>query len=157
MSSSINIPALAPPRSLRSNTLVTSSSPSGPSNINLFLRNLRLLELDRRDDWPGIAAVTFSTKDTQQNQKRRVQCVEWALYQLFTLWDPEGSRNVLRLPTTHHVQQLTYIPPETTAILPSARAPTIPQPSNRPLSMPRPCQKGRGPRPGYRSTEDYAG
>jgi hypothetical protein len=69
-------------------------SPTGPSNLTLFLTNLRLLDLDLRRDWPGISALTFSTKDSQQNQKKRIQCVEWALFQLFALWDPEEARNV---------------------------------------------------------------
>ncbi len=28
------------------------------------------------------------------HQKKRLQCVEWALYHLFALWDPEETRNV---------------------------------------------------------------
>ena len=67
---------------------------SGPTNVKLFLTNLRLLDLDLREDWPDIKAVTFSTKDAQQNQKKRIQCVEWALYQLFAIWDPEETSNV---------------------------------------------------------------
>jgi hypothetical protein len=93
--------SLARSRSLRAaaNTLkpITSSTPqtpAGPSNITLFLTNLRLLDLDLRDDWPHITALTFSTKDSQQNQKKRIQCVEWALYRLFALWDPEETQNV---------------------------------------------------------------
>src|ERR1700716_956616 len=64
---------------------------AGPSNIALFLTNLRLLDLDLLDDWPDITTLTFSTKDAQQNQKKRIQCVEWALYQLFAIWDPEET------------------------------------------------------------------
>jgi hypothetical protein len=97
-------------RSLRQSTASTTSTAStnilkppsnsnaqltsGPSNVNLFITNLRLLELDLREDWPDITAVTFSTKDAQQNQKKRIQCVEWALYQLFAIWDPEETQNV---------------------------------------------------------------
>ena len=64
------------------------------SNVTLFITNLRLLDLDVRSDWPGITTATFSTKDAQQNQKNRVRCAEWALYQLFALWDVEETRNV---------------------------------------------------------------
>ena len=71
-----------------------SPAATGPLHVIIFLTNLRLLDLDLRDDWPGITAVTFSTKDVQQNQKKRVQCVEWALYQLFAIWDPEDTRDV---------------------------------------------------------------
>lgn len=90
-------------RSLRTSTassnlrLPSSSNsqpPSGPSYVALFITNLRLLDLDLRDDWPDITAVTFSTKDVQQNQKKRIQSVEWALFQLFAIWDPEETRNV---------------------------------------------------------------
>jgi len=85
-------------RSLRSNTLslkppvgLTAQPIHGPSSIALFLTNLRLLDLDLRDDWPDITLSTFSTKD----QKKRIQSVEWALYQLFVLWDPEEARDVI--------------------------------------------------------------
>ena len=84
-------------RSLRSNTLnlkpLTAPTPQavfGPSSIGLFLTNLRLLNLDLRDDWPDISTSTFSTKD----QKKRIQSVEWALYHLFCIWDPEEARDV---------------------------------------------------------------
>ncbi|TEY36381.1 hypothetical protein BOTCAL_0554g00020 [Botryotinia calthae] len=92
-------------RSLRTSTassnlrLPSSSNPqppSGPSHVALFITNLRLLDLDLRDDWPDITAVTFSTKDAQQNQKKRIQSVEWALFQLFAIWDPEETRNKLQ-------------------------------------------------------------
>ncbi|RAL58964.1 hypothetical protein DID88_009255 [Monilinia fructigena] len=92
-------------RSLRtstasSNLKLTSSSSaqatSGPSYVTLFITNLRLLDLDLKEDWPDITVVTFSTKDAQQNQKKRIQGVEWALYQLFAIWDPEETRNKLQ-------------------------------------------------------------
>lgn len=67
---------------------------SGPSHISLFLTNLRLLDLDKRGDWPGITPITFTTRDSQQNIKKRIQCVEWALFRLFELWDPEEAREV---------------------------------------------------------------
>lgn len=67
---------------------------AGPSHVALFLTNLRLLDLDRRQDWPGITPVTFATKDSQQNIKKRIQCVEWALFRLFEIWDPEEAREV---------------------------------------------------------------
>jgi hypothetical protein len=102
MLSSTSNSSLARARSQRSNSLKPSSlNPSttpapgpGPANVTLFLTNLRLLELDLRDDWPDITAVTFSTSAKQENQKKRIQCVEWALYNLFALWDSEETRNV---------------------------------------------------------------
>ncbi|KAH8885945.1 hypothetical protein GQ53DRAFT_346651 [Thozetella sp. PMI_491] len=81
---------------------------SGPSHVFLFLTNLRLLDLDLHPEWPDITALTFSSKDAAQGQKRRIQCVEWALYQLFALWDPEETRNKLRpfFPPLDQVQSL---------------------------------------------------
>jgi HAUS augmin-like complex subunit 6 N-terminus len=64
------------------------------ANISLLVRNLRLLDLDLRSNWPGITVQTFSTKDANQNLRQRVKCVEWALYQLFALWDLEETNNV---------------------------------------------------------------
>ncbi|KAH8590478.1 HAUS augmin-like complex subunit 6 N-terminus-domain-containing protein [Bisporella sp. PMI_857] len=99
MASAISNTAHSRSRTLRSNTLnlkppttSTSLPLPGPSSIQLFLTNLRLLDLDLQDDWPNITASTFSTKD----QKRRIQCVEWALYQLFYIWDPEEARDKLQ-------------------------------------------------------------
>ncbi|KAI9742920.1 MAG: hypothetical protein M1818_003649 [Claussenomyces sp. TS43310] len=96
-------PALGRPKSLRAPAANALKPPApqplpanGPSNLKLFLANLKLLNLDLLDDWPDITILAFSTKDAQQNQKKRVQCVEWALYQLFALWDPEETRNKLQ-------------------------------------------------------------
>lgn len=74
----------------------------------MFLSNLRLLDLDLHPDWPDIGALTFSTRDAQQGQKKRIQCVEWALYQLFTLWDPSEAREKLQpfFPPLDQVQSL---------------------------------------------------
>ena len=66
---------------------------NGSANA-IFVRSLRLLDLDQRDDWPGLTVETLSTKNAQQNQKHRIQCVEWALYRLFEIWDPEGTKDV---------------------------------------------------------------
>lgn len=68
--------------------------PSASSNVSLFLTNLRLLDLDLLPDWPGISLTTFSAKDAAGGQKKRIQCVEWALYKLFMLWDNDEAQNV---------------------------------------------------------------
>ncbi|KAF1813138.1 hypothetical protein P152DRAFT_513430 [Eremomyces bilateralis CBS 781.70] len=72
-----------------------SKSSANPLSIILFVRTLRLLDLDRLDDWPGISPQTFSTKDSTQNQKARIKATEWALYRLFELWNPEETREKL--------------------------------------------------------------
>ncbi|KAI0150374.1 hypothetical protein GGR57DRAFT_194128 [Xylariaceae sp. FL1272] len=66
------------------------------SNVVLFLTNLRLLDLDLDPEWPDITATTFSAKDALGGQKRRIHCVEWALYRLFDLWDHAETQNKLR-------------------------------------------------------------
>ncbi|KAJ0115579.1 hypothetical protein J7T55_010402 [Diaporthe amygdali] len=82
--------------------------PSSTSNVSLFLTNLHLLDLDLLPDWPGLNPSTFTNKDASQGQKKRVQCVEWALYQLFKLWDPEEARNKLQpfFPPLEQVQSV---------------------------------------------------
>lgn len=80
----------------RSLSLKTTSVPTKPSNVTLFITNLRLLDLDLRPDWPSITAQTFSTQNAQQNQKNRIRSVEWALFRLFELWDVEETRDKLQ-------------------------------------------------------------
>ena len=63
-----------------------------PSNLDLFLANLRILDLDLLGDWPGISTQTFGS--SAAGQKRRVQAVEWGLYYLFLLWDPQEAQSV---------------------------------------------------------------
>ncbi|KAH8424671.1 uncharacterized protein LDX57_002415 [Aspergillus melleus] len=65
------------------------------SHLAVFVRNLQLLQLDQRDDWPEITVRSLSpTSQTQQRQ--RIKAVEWALYQLVAIWDPETARDKLR-------------------------------------------------------------
>jgi len=98
MAASTSNISLARSRTLRSNTLgslkplfaAPPQTAAGPSNISLFLTSLWLLDLDLRDDWPDITVLSLSTKDA----KKRIQCVEWALYQLFEIWDPDDARHV---------------------------------------------------------------
>lgn len=165
MSSSTTTSSLARSRTLRSNSLkpLVSLNPQptapkpGPSNVTLFLANLRLLELDLRDDWPDITPLTFSTKDAQQNQKKRIQCVEWALYQLFALWDTEETQNVC-IPQIgmRRSSLLTSRLPETPAFLSPTRTTAISQPSSCPLPMSRPSEENWNLGQGYRFEEDHA-
>lgn len=86
------------------------ASPTTVSHVSLFLTNLRLLDLDLHPDWPDINTHTFTAKDAAQGggQKKRIQCVEWALYHLFALWDPDEARNKLHpfFPPLDQVQSL---------------------------------------------------
>jgi hypothetical protein len=89
------------PQSIASaQALIPPATPrQGPAD--LFVTNLRLLDLDLRPDWPAIEPRTFSTRDAQQNQKQRIRCVEWALYRLLEIWDPEETREVCYTPPEH--------------------------------------------------------
>ena len=79
--------------SLKTNTKSTlSTNPIPPSDIKLFVTNLRLLDLDLRGDWPNIAVQTFSSRNA--DQKQRIGGVEWALFRLFEIWDPEEASQV---------------------------------------------------------------
>lgn len=73
-----------------------STTTTRPPCISLLLRHIRLLDLDRLADYPHDLPQTFTAKPHVSNQKRRVQCTEWVLYQLFVLWDPDTARNKLR-------------------------------------------------------------
>ncbi|OTA95465.1 hypothetical protein M434DRAFT_393705 [Hypoxylon sp. CO27-5] len=89
-------------------TITSTQVPCSTSNVALFLTNLRLLDLDLEPDWPGITLATFSAKDAAGGQKKRIQCTEWALYQLFTLWDYDETQNKLRpfFPPLDQVQSI---------------------------------------------------
>jgi HAUS augmin-like complex subunit 6 N-terminus len=64
-----------------------------PSLLELYLTNLRLLDLDQRPDWPNITARTYAIRDAQ-NQKQRILCTEWALFRLFEMWSPDETQYV---------------------------------------------------------------
>ncbi|RCI09693.1 hypothetical protein L249_3856 [Ophiocordyceps polyrhachis-furcata BCC 54312] len=70
------------------------AQPGGKPPLSIFLTNLRLLDLDLLPDWPDISLQTFAA--STQSQKRRVQCVEWALFHLVSLWDPDEASNKLK-------------------------------------------------------------
>jgi len=72
----------------------TAAGTTPAPSISIFLSNLHLLDLDRRDDWPSINSETFTRKNTLQNEKHRICCVEWALFRLFEIWDVEQTKNV---------------------------------------------------------------
>ncbi|KAL6232961.1 hypothetical protein BDW75DRAFT_246870 [Aspergillus navahoensis] len=64
------------------------------SSHTVLIRNLQLLELDQLEDWPCITLRTFSP--SSQNQRQRIKAVEWILFRLVALWDPETARDKLR-------------------------------------------------------------
>ena len=62
--------------------------------ISILLANSRLLDLDKHDDWPDVSAQAFTGKDNPQNQKARIQSVEWVCYHLYQIWDSAECQNV---------------------------------------------------------------
>ncbi|KAL4978574.1 HAUS augmin-like complex subunit 6 N-terminus-domain-containing protein [Aspergillus desertorum] len=64
------------------------------SSHTILIRNLQLLELDQLEDWPSITPHTLSP--SSQNQRQRIKAVEWILFRLVALWDPETARDKLR-------------------------------------------------------------
>ncbi|KAF2684334.1 hypothetical protein K458DRAFT_302494 [Lentithecium fluviatile CBS 122367] len=80
--------------SLKTNTKTTFNNPLPPSDVKLFVTNLRLLDLDLRPDWPNITVQAFSSKNA--DQKQRMGAVEWGLFRLFELWDPVETSQKLQ-------------------------------------------------------------
>ncbi|PGH20087.1 hypothetical protein AJ80_03737 [Polytolypa hystricis UAMH7299] len=78
------------------NAFIRSKPPAwpAPSHITVLVRNLKLLQFDRRPDWPNITVRTFGS--SQQDLRQRIKAVEWSLYHLFMIWDAEGTQNKLR-------------------------------------------------------------
>ena len=111
-----------------------------PSLAELFVTNLRLLDIDTRSDWPNITPKTFSSKDLLgNNQKARIRCSEWALYRLFEIWDPDETsyvRSCLDEYTEYvfDVELTRYLMTEAATLLSPSRTPSIPQPERRLVS-----------------------
>ncbi|KAF2636842.1 hypothetical protein P280DRAFT_472728 [Massarina eburnea CBS 473.64] len=80
--------------SVKTTSKPARSNPLPPSDIKLFVTNLRLLDLDRRTDWPAITVQTFSARNA--DQKQRIGAAEWALFRLFELWDPAETSQKLQ-------------------------------------------------------------
>lgn len=125
------------------------------SPLSLFLTNLKLLDLDLLEGWPGISHETFATASVNaQGQKKRIQCVEWALFHLFALWEPDETASVSHLSILSDTVLTTT---ETQTLLPAPRPSPISQPPRRPPTMSRICQEERRPRPRYHNTENHDG
>lgn len=145
------------------------SSIQGPSPLSLFMTNLRLLDLDLLPDWPGISAATFSVTGSgtgaAQAQKRRVICVEWALFRLFEIYDAEETRTVSLLLCCLWrevaLQQswdiLTSYLAETQAILSTSRAGSVCQSARCLATRSRSSEEERGTGQRYDSTKNDAG
>jgi hypothetical protein len=80
--------------SVKTNSRAQPQTLAVSPDIKLFVTNLRLLDLDLRDDWPVITVQTFSAKNADQRQ--RISGTEWALFRLFEIWDPDETAQVGR-------------------------------------------------------------
>ncbi|PPJ58536.1 hypothetical protein CBER1_07173 [Cercospora berteroae] len=70
-------------------------APRGTTNnlhvIALFIRNCRLLNLDRLVDWPDVTVANIS-----QDARARTRCAEWCLFQLFRRYDSATTQEKLQ-------------------------------------------------------------
>ena len=74
----------------RNASLKSGTRPAAPSMPALFVTNLRLLNIDRYPDWPSITVASF------QDARGKIKCTEYALYQLFRLYDPATAADKLQ-------------------------------------------------------------
>lgn len=134
---------LFPPYHLQASTMQSSKQPVRPKSLNwtqqshtcVFIRNLKLLQLDLQPDWPDITVSSLSP--SLQNQRQRIRVVEWALYHLVALWDPKLAHDVcdyLHLLSKKRMNLTSYRCLETPPFLPSVGAATIGQSSCRSIS-----------------------
>ncbi|KAK3696856.1 hypothetical protein LTR37_017762 [Vermiconidia calcicola] len=82
----------APGHRRQASSIKNGIKPSGSTVISLFVTNLRLLNLDLLPDWPNITTSSFSNHDA----RTRMKCTEYALYQLFRLYDPATTADKLQ-------------------------------------------------------------
>ncbi|KAI5366372.1 Putative HAUS augmin-like complex subunit 6 [Septoria linicola] len=59
--------------------------------ISLFIRNCRLLNLDRLPDWPSVTPSNLA-----QDARSRIRCAEWCLFQLFRRYDSATTQEKLQ-------------------------------------------------------------
>jgi hypothetical protein len=108
--------------SVKTATKTGRNNPLLPSDIKLFVTNLRLLDLDLRSDWPAITVQTFSGRNA--DQKQRIGATEWSLFRLFEIWDPVETNQVRTHPGRKARNSLT-ITSEAAAVLPATRTTSI--------------------------------
>ena len=90
--SSATTPSVTSGTHKRNASVRNGIKPTGSTVVSLFVTNLRLLNLDLLPDWPNITVSSFSNQDARTKTK----CVEYALYQLFRLYDPATTSDKLQ-------------------------------------------------------------
>ena len=96
---------------------------TGRTNLSTYVKILHLLEIDLLQDWPNLSVQTFSTRSPNQNLQYRVKAVEWSLFRLLELYDPQTTRDVGLQSKNMRAALLMRI--ETSPILPTPEHPTI--------------------------------
>lgn len=66
--------------------------PTGPLVVSLLVTNLRLLDFDQLPDWPAITVASLGNQDARV----RVRNTEFALYQLFRVYDSATTAEKLQ-------------------------------------------------------------
>ncbi|KAK5138160.1 hypothetical protein LTR08_004855 [Meristemomyces frigidus] len=86
--------ATAPPPAQHRHTpsIKSGVKATGTTAVALFVTNLRLLDLDLLPDWPAITTASFGNQDA----RARTRCTEFALFQLFRLYDPATTADKLQ-------------------------------------------------------------
>ena len=59
-----------------------------PTNGELLVKNLRLLDLDEEFDGPNVQSRTFAEVSTVDKRPSRTKAAYWILYKLFEAWNP---------------------------------------------------------------------
>ncbi len=137
-----------------SKQLAASAPTHAAPSISLLLTNLHLLDLDTRNDWPSLTAQTFTSKNTLQNEKTRIQCVEWAFYRLFEIWDPAETKDVRPCSYTCGLSSWLTVITEAHTILSCSRSVAISESTCCPFQMPERAEKEWDTRKGCDSQED---
>ena len=64
------------------------------SSGDVFIKNLRLLDLDEEFDWPHINSKTFAANDSIRNLSKRTFAAAWAVYKLLEILEPAETKGV---------------------------------------------------------------
>jgi hypothetical protein len=139
--------------SVKTNNKPQSLNTASTSDVRLFVTNLRLLDLDLRDDWPVITVQTFSAKNADQRQ--RIGGTEWALFRLFEIWDPNETAQVYQQILRGRI--LANLSLETPTVLPTPRAAPVTQPSCGAIQMSQRIEEEWRIGTGVGTSEDHAG
>ena len=64
------------------------------SGGDVFIKNLRLLDIDEEFDWPHINPKTFAANDSIRNLSKRTFAAAWTVYKLLEILEPTETKAV---------------------------------------------------------------